>query len=287
MRSQYISLIALLLSHLHVATIFAEPPLTIQLVSDVTSITPGQPFYVGLALHHAPGYHTYWKSGGIVGVPTNIKWQKLPRGFKASEIEWPAPEATKMYQIKCQGYERDVVLPILITPPAHLQEGSTVRLAGKAAWMACHRECNPGFADLSIELLVKTTPQPAYDTQWHPRIEKERAHPIRESASWAATATVKASIVTLTLTPQTAAAHLQTRDSNSITFFTEDGSIDSDKAQTVQVDADGSVRLALALPDYLDGKPPKRLAAVLVRQAGWLSDGTLQALRIAPELKRD
>ena len=48
----------------------AEVPLDIKLVSEVTSIAPGQPFYVGLALPHGEGYHTYWKFPGIVGVPT-------------------------------------------------------------------------------------------------------------------------------------------------------------------------------------------------------------------------
>src|SRR5262245_53837871 len=69
----------------------ADNPLKIELVSEVTSIVPGKPFYVGLHLQHQPGDHTYWRFPGIVGVPTGIKWE-LPEGFKAGPIEWPEPQ---------------------------------------------------------------------------------------------------------------------------------------------------------------------------------------------------
>src|SRR6187551_155684 len=49
-------------------------PLSIELVSEVTSIQPGTPFYVGLHLKHQEHYHTYWKFPGIVGVPTDMAW---------------------------------------------------------------------------------------------------------------------------------------------------------------------------------------------------------------------
>src|SRR5688572_10915548 len=53
------------------SSLHAEP-LTIELVSEVASIQPGSPFYVGLHLKHKEHYHTYWKFPGIVGVPTDM-----------------------------------------------------------------------------------------------------------------------------------------------------------------------------------------------------------------------
>ena len=128
-----------------------EELLEINLVSEVESIQPGQPFYVGLHLHHAAGYHSYWKFPGVVGVPTKIEWQ-LPDGFTAGEIEWPEPQSVKMAQIKAQGFERDVLLPIKITPPANLKAGQVVQLRGNASWMVCAQRCNPGFAEVRLEL---------------------------------------------------------------------------------------------------------------------------------------
>jgi len=131
---------------------------------------------VGLALHHGQGYHTYWKHPGTaLGVPTGITWKDLPAGFKAEPIDWPEPEPVLMFQIKAQGYERDVVLPIRITPPADLKDGSMVKLSGKALWMCCNQECNPGFQDLVIELPVKVADAPVYNAEWRPRFVRQRA----------------------------------------------------------------------------------------------------------------
>src|SRR6188474_3333938 len=83
---------------------WAEPPLQatfsgtgvkVELVSEVTAIRPGQPFYAGLFLRHEPAYHTYWKNPGLAGVVTKLEWT-LPPGWKAGGIEWPAPDKVMM-----------------------------------------------------------------------------------------------------------------------------------------------------------------------------------------------
>ena len=112
----------------------AQQGLKIQLVSEQSAIVPGQPFTVGLWLEHDRGSHTYWRFPGIVGVPTQMKWQ-LPRGWKAGELIYPEPERTLMFQIKAQGFDRDVMLRTQITPPANLKVGESVTLKGLASWM--------------------------------------------------------------------------------------------------------------------------------------------------------
>ena len=77
--------------------------LTVQLVTAITEITPGEPFLVGLILDTEEGFHTYWKGPGIVGVATNLEWN-LPEGFSAGEIVWPAPERVDMLGINAHGY---------------------------------------------------------------------------------------------------------------------------------------------------------------------------------------
>ena len=83
------------------STLRAEP-LSIDLISEVASIQPGTPFYVGLRLKHREHYHSYWKFPGIVGVPTDMVCS-LPRGWKAGPLEWPEPERVIMIKIKAQG----------------------------------------------------------------------------------------------------------------------------------------------------------------------------------------
>ena len=261
----------------------AEEPLQIELVSEVTSIRAGEPFYVGLALHHGAGYHSYWKFPGIVGVPTNIEWLSLPAGFKAEPIDWPEPEHVLMFSIHAQGYERDVVLPIRITPPATLTAGTRVRLAGKATWMCCSTQCNPGFKDLAIELPVANA-KSAFDATWHAKFEAERALRPRASQAWQASAKRNKAVIEISLKPQSGANKLVAADATNLRFFTEDGMVDSNKPQTIVIAEDGSVHLTLLPPDYLVGEPPATLRGVLLLARGWEAKGDLRCLRISPPL---
>src|SRR5881628_3027867 len=61
-----------------------------ELLADTTAIVPGKPFAIGLLLHMAPAWHTYWRYSGDAGLPTEIKWD-LPSGWKAGELQWPLP----------------------------------------------------------------------------------------------------------------------------------------------------------------------------------------------------
>src|SRR5882724_937498 len=59
------------------------------LVAAAGSIQPGQPFTVALHFVHDPHWHTYWVNPGT-GLATSLTW-KLPPGFTASDLQWPAP----------------------------------------------------------------------------------------------------------------------------------------------------------------------------------------------------
>lgn len=264
----------------------AETPLEVTLVSEVTSIQPGKAFYAGLHLHHGPGYHSYWKCPGIVGVPTNIQW-KLPRGFEAGEIEWPEPESVLMFKIKAQGFERDVLLPVKITPPANLKPGETVRLEGKASWMACARTCHPGFGEVALELPVKKE-VPAFNDKWRAMFEQERGRFARKTEAWESSAVENGQTVTLTLSPTSPGARkLTSEQAARIIFFTEDGWVDSDKKQTVKLNVDSSVTISLERSEvYLGKEPPRELVGIVQVAGGWLADEELRSMRIAPVLKR-
>ena len=264
----------------------ADTPLEVTLVSEVTSIQPGQPFYVGLHLHHGPASNTYRTFPEIVRVPTSVPWQ-LGRGFEAGEIEWPEPEPVLMFKIKAQGFERDVVLPVKITPPAGLKPGETVKLEGKTSWMSCARACHPGFTDVSLELPVRNE-APAFDGRWRAAFEKERSLAARKTDAWKASATENGQTVTLTLAPVMPGARKFTAaQAERIIFFTEDGWIDSDKPQIIERNAGGSITIKLTRSDiYLGKEPPRNLVGLVQQSDGWLSGEKLTSMLVAPELKR-
>lgn len=267
----------------------AQTGLQIQMVSEVTAIQPGKPFYAGVFIHHEPGYHTYWKQPGIVGVPTSIKW-KLPKGFTVGELEYPEPERVLMFQIKAQGYERDVVLQARIQPPDDLAPGTKVTLSGRAAWMCCAQSCHPDFKELSLTLPIVEADRPvALDTHWHPLFEKEREAYVQTSTAWKAEATEKDSIVTLTLTPSNADARLpeSAAEASRMRFFTEDGWINTDEPQHVSLAGDGRIVFELRVSDvYLGKHPPATLLGIVQNDGGWLKGGTLRSMRLAPVIRR-
>jgi thiol:disulfide interchange protein DsbD len=276
--------VLILLVAMVTASLWAVTPLEITLVSEVRSIKPGVPFYLGLSLHHGEGYHTYWKHPGIVGVPTNVNWTALPPGFKADPIDWPEPERTYMFQIKAQGHERDLVLPIKVTPPGDLKPGEKVTFKGKASWMCCNRECNPGFKDLSIELPVGKVGAPDLDLAWKAKIDKELALRPLSSAVWEASAVSDGKQFTLVLKPKAGAAKLSKDDAAKLIYFTEDGMVDSDKPQEIECLPDGGLRLRLVEAEFIIGDRPKELRGLLVRPAGWEQGGRVRCLKVVAPL---
>lgn len=259
--------------------------LKLTLASENLAIVPGQSFRVGIFLQHEPGWHTYWRQPGIVGVPTTMAW-KLPAGFKAGPLEYPEPEATKMFRIRAQGYERDVLLQTEIQAPADLKPGMRITVAGQAAWMACGNTCHPDTTQLSLVIPVAAAAEP--DPMWQARFARERADYARPSDAWTASAEEKGMNVTLTLRPVSEQARKFAPDEKPrVLFFTEDGWINSDQDQVVTPAADGSLTIQLVRAEVFLGKgTPERLFGVVQREGGWHADGTLRSMSVQPGLRR-
>lgn len=237
-----------------------------QLVTDVSAVTPGEPFTVALAIEPLPGYHTYWRGPGIVGMATTLDW-KLPAGFSAGAIEWPAPEKVLMAGITAYGYRSRTLLLNEIRPPARIQ-GAKVTLRVKSSWMACAKTCNPGQAELSLTLPVnhagKAAATDAAITATFARIRQ--AIPPAAPASWK-------------ITPRSPAADRIELDLDipglanapAVDFFCHDKQVDSDQPQRVTVIRDGghtTLRLTLVRPDCAPASPTA-ISGILHCPDGW------------------
>jgi len=127
-----------------------------ELLADTSAIVPGRPFAVGLLLHMAPHWHTYWKFSGDAGLPTEIKWNLVP-GWKIGEIQWPIPFKTNdPGDIQTYGYQDEVMLIQEITPPEKIDD-AMVKLSAEADWLVCEKICIPGSANLALTLPRSTT----------------------------------------------------------------------------------------------------------------------------------
>jgi thiol:disulfide interchange protein DsbD len=256
----------------------------IQLVSGVEQVKPGQDFYLALHLHHGPGYHSYWKHPGIVGVATQIEWLSLPEGVRVDAISWPQPEQVKMYQTNAQGYKRDVLLPMRVHVPEGLQPGQKLEFKGRAVWMSCNLECNPGLEVLHIQLPVSADTTTA--SSWAQSIQNELKLQPQTSKHWHTSCTVEQRQVELTVLPvDPAARHLRADELADLRFFTLDGIIDSSQPQIFSLSPEGHLKVRLRMVDEVPGDNAKRLQGLILRQATWELAQSYQALEFHVHLK--
>jgi thiol:disulfide interchange protein DsbD len=251
------------------------------LVAADTSIQPGRPLTVALRLVHEPQWHTYWLNPGT-GLATSLAW-KLPAGFQAGDIQWPAPHVLKdrTGTVIGNGYEGETFLLVTLTPPASLAPGSTVELHATTDWLMCQDVCMPGHAALSLTLPVSAGP-PQPDPQWSGKIAATAAEIPRPLDAWKVTASRDEKNVTLSATPaarSTPAVDGATHTPRDLHFFSDKNLVAYELPQTVKPDNHGG--FVLTLPLSPDGPQDAReLHGVLTSENGWRADGSLRGLRI-------
>lgn len=266
-------LLALCLLSFFASSAAAQTHVKASLVAAETAIKPGQPVTVALRLVHDEHWHTYWLNPGT-GLATDIKWT-LPPGWKAGEIQWPAPTMIKdrTGSVIGNGYEGDLLLPVVLTPPADLAVGSTVELKAAANWLMCDDVCIPGKASVSLSLPVAATTSP--DPTSGARLAATVAALPRADSAWKLFATRDAKTVTLTVRPEKPGAH-QPAD---LHFFSDDNLVAYELPQVITPDNAGG--FVLKLPVSPDGpKDATQLFGVLTSEKGWLADGSLRGLRV-------
>jgi len=116
-------------------------------------IAPGQPVWLGLAIEHAPHWHTYWKNPGDSGLPTTLQWT-LPAGFAAGEIDWPTPQRLPIGPLLNFGYEGRLLLPVKLEIPAGFA-AETLPLRLRAEWLVCKDVCIPESGEFALDLPVR------------------------------------------------------------------------------------------------------------------------------------
>src|SRR6202034_4465387 len=124
-----------------------------RLVSEMSTIAPGQSFWVALEFDIRDGWHTYWRNPGDSGQATKLTWQ-LPPGFKAGDIVWTTPHRFEVPPLVNYGYAKHAVHLVNITVPKDLPVGAPVVLSAKASWLVCSDVCIPEDANLQLKLPV-------------------------------------------------------------------------------------------------------------------------------------
>ena len=122
---------------------------SVEVTSESEAMMKGDELLLGLNFKLTPGWHTYWKNPGDAGEGASVTWQ-LPKGFQASEILWPGPEAIPVEPLMTFGYEDEITL---LTKIKALDAAVfPAILKAKVSWYTCKNICVPQEANLELTI---------------------------------------------------------------------------------------------------------------------------------------
>ena len=102
----------------------------------------------GLHVELEPGWKTYWRSPGEVGLPPELDWSGS-RNVADVAMHWPAPTRFTAFEIENFGYAEEVVFPLEV---ALERPGEPVRLEVEANLLVCSDICVPETLSVSLDL---------------------------------------------------------------------------------------------------------------------------------------
>jgi DsbC/DsbD-like thiol-disulfide interchange protein len=132
----------------------------VALVTDKSSIQPGSEFTLGIHFTLEPGWHIYWVNSGDSGETPKFTW-KLPAGFSAGEIKWPAPSKLGSATVVDFGYERDVTLLLPVRVAASVAANQSAAVETEVHLLICSNMCIPSKTVAKLSLPVKSQPPQA------------------------------------------------------------------------------------------------------------------------------
>ena len=151
-------------------------PVHARLLTEGQSVAAGASGAIGLHLTQDAGWHTYWKSPGAIGQPTDITWT-LPAGITIAAHEYPVPQRFEDTGMVSFGYEDQVLLIADVAVDASVAPG-TYPIKADAHWLVCKTSCIPGDASLALDLTVSAAGASITPTPYAPLFEHYRAqHP--------------------------------------------------------------------------------------------------------------
>ena len=120
----------------------------VRLISAVGAVGDAATVTLGLHIRLEPGWHTYWRSAGVGGIPPHFSWAGS-QNLRTARIDWPVPRRFSLYGNESYGYQDEVVLPITVLLE-RAGEPLSVRL--DLAYAVCDEMCVPVRAELTLDV---------------------------------------------------------------------------------------------------------------------------------------
>ncbi|MBC7833508.1 MAG: hypothetical protein H7Y88_00220 [Phycisphaerales bacterium] len=136
-----------------------QPHARARLISEHSAIIAGQATTLGVTFEIDEHWHLYWDGQSDSGLPPRIKL-KLPEGFTAGPVQWPAPKRLVVPgPMLDYVYEDRVTLLIPLQASTMVATGSTAEIKADLEWLVCKDVCVGGEATLSLALPILSAGQ--------------------------------------------------------------------------------------------------------------------------------
>lgn len=129
-------------------------PVSTELLSSKSSLSPGETARLAVLLKPTPGWHIYYKNSGDSGKPTRVRW-RLPDGYSLSNSIWQTPKSFTDSGLHTFGYDSEALIAADVNVPKDARPNDVVRFSATVNWLACGNVCVPGESTLTIDLPVK------------------------------------------------------------------------------------------------------------------------------------
>ncbi len=108
---------------------------------------------VALIIELDEGWHTYWRSPGVAGLPPTFNWEGS-QNVRGVDIEWPVPQYIAYGDYEAYGYYDRLLLPMLVTRDA---PGAPAQINLAVGYAVCEAVCIPALGFLSLRLPEEET----------------------------------------------------------------------------------------------------------------------------------
>ena len=121
---------------------------TARLIAGTRVAGQAAPLRAGIEIRLKQGWHTYWRYPGDAGVPPHFDFSGS-QNLKAVEVLWPAPRRLPEAGLDTIGYDRDVILPLRVTPQ---DPAKPVTLQVTLDYAICEKLCVPAQTKARLAL---------------------------------------------------------------------------------------------------------------------------------------
>jgi suppressor for copper-sensitivity B len=104
---------------------------------------------VGLEFDLEPGWHIYWRSPGVAGLPPEVSWEGS-RNLAAAEMSWPRPTRYELLGIETLAYSERVIFPVTVEAR---HPSAPMALVADVSFLICGEEiCVPDQATVTLNI---------------------------------------------------------------------------------------------------------------------------------------